>query len=57
MNRIIAIASGIASCALITDPALAGRVATTPAPVAGLGIGAAALIGMGYRALKGRSTK
>ena len=33
-------------------PALAGRVA--PAPVAGAGIGAVLLIGMGYRALKSR---
>jgi hypothetical protein len=36
------------------DPALAGRLPPTPAPIAGIGIGAVALIGLGYRALKGR---
>ena len=35
------------------SPALAG-VAPTPAPIAGVGIGAVALIGLGYRALKRR---
>jgi len=36
------------------DPALAGRIVQTPAPIAGVGIGAIALIGLGYRALKNR---
>jgi len=35
------------------SPAFAGPVGT-PAPVAGIGIGAVVLIGIGYRALKGR---
>jgi hypothetical protein len=34
------------------SPALAGRV--VPAPVAGVGIGAVFLIGLGYRTLKSR---
>jgi hypothetical protein len=34
------------------SPAFAGR--TVPAPVAGAGIGAVLLIGIGYRALKSR---
>ena len=33
-------------------PAFAGR--TVPAPIAGVGIGAILLIGVGYRALKSR---
>lgn len=37
----------------IADPVLAGPV-STPAPVAGAGLGAVALIGLGYRALKSR---
>lgn len=36
------------------DPVLAGGTVGAPAPVAGIGIGAIALIGLGYRALKGR---
>jgi len=35
------------------SPAFAG-IPTTPAPVAGIGIGAVLLIGVGYRALKAR---
>jgi hypothetical protein len=38
----------------MADPALAGRLAPTPAPAIGLGIGAVALMGFGYRALKSR---
>lgn len=38
----------------LADPALAGQLRQTPAPIAGLGIGAVALIGLGYRALKSR---
>ena len=36
------------------DPAFAGILPQTPAPIAGAGIGAVVLIGFGYRALKGR---
>jgi hypothetical protein len=35
------------------SPAFAG-VRTTPAPIAGVGIGAVLLVGIGYRALKSR---
>lgn len=35
-------------------PAVAGTVPGAPAPIAGVGIGAVALIGLGYRALKRR---
>ncbi len=35
-------------------PAFAGRSEMAPAPIAGVGIGAVALIGIGYRALKRR---
>ena len=35
-------------------PAFAGRSFAAPAPIAGVGIGAVALIGIGYRALKRR---
>ena len=38
------------------SPAFAGSPAT-PAPIAGVGIGAIALIGMGYRALKRRANR
>ena len=38
---------------VIASPAFAG-IERTPAPVAGIGIGAVALIGFGYRALKNR---
>ena len=37
-------------------PAFAGLPAT-PAPIAGVGIGAVALIGLGYRALKRRAQR
>lgn len=52
MNRI---ANALLTIGLIVaaDPALAGRP-LTPAPIAGIGIGAVALIGFGYRALKSR---
>lgn len=39
---------------VLADPALAGLAVRTPAPIAGIGIGAVALIGLGYRALKSR---
>ncbi len=38
------------------SPAFAGAP-VTPAPIAGVGIGAVALIGMGYRALKRRAKR
>jgi hypothetical protein len=36
------------------SPAFAGDAVTVPAPVAGIGVGAILLIGLGYRALKSR---
>ncbi|WP_353204610.1 hypothetical protein [Sphingomonas sp.] len=41
---------------LLTEagPAFAG-LPTTPAPIAGVGLGAVALLGLGYRALKRRA--
>jgi ABC-type branched-subunit amino acid transport system permease subunit len=39
--------------AFATTPAMAG-VPVTPAPIAGLGIGAFAVVAIGYRALKRR---
>jgi hypothetical protein len=54
MNRIekIFVAAALLAAA---DPVLAGAaVPGTPAPVVGVGIGAIALIGLGYRALKRR---
>ncbi|MEO7688224.1 MAG: hypothetical protein ABIS51_02985 [Sphingomonas sp.] len=39
-----------------SSPAFAG-VVVTPAPIAGVGIGAVALIGFGYRALKRRAKR
>ena len=55
MDRIKKISLGVALTALAT-PAFAGTVGA-PAPVAGVGIGAVVLIGLGYRALKGRISK
>jgi hypothetical protein len=52
MNRIERLTLALALLAA-ADPVLAGRL-ETPAPVAGIGIGAIALIGLGYRALKSR---
>jgi hypothetical protein len=53
MDRIERIAIGLVLLAA-ASPALAGIAAPTPAPIAGIGIGAVALIGLGYRALKRR---
>ena len=55
MSRVERIALGLA-LAGVASPALAGP-AQLPAPVAGVGVGAVLLIGLGYRALKGRITK
>ena len=51
MSRIERIAFGLAMLSAAA-PAFAGR--TAPAPIAGAGIGAIFLIGVGYRALKSR---
>jgi hypothetical protein len=51
MSRIEKLVFGLALLSSAA-PAFAGRLA--PAPVAGAGIGAVLLIGMGYRALKSR---
>jgi hypothetical protein len=46
---------GLAGIAALTAaPALAGTAVQTPAPLAGIGIGAVVLIGFGYRTLKKR---
>jgi hypothetical protein len=45
-----------ATIAAFASPAFAGSP-VTPAPIAGVGIGAIALIGMGYRALKRRAKR
>jgi hypothetical protein len=52
MNRLEMISLGIVLATLST-PALAGGN-PAPAPIAGVGIGAVVLVGMGYRALKNR---
>jgi hypothetical protein len=38
----------------LAEPAFAGTVTQVPAPIVGVGLGAVALIGLGYRALKSR---
>jgi hypothetical protein len=48
----IAAASLFSAMLAMAAPAYAGNV--VPAPVAGIGIGAVVLIGLGYRALRGR---
>lgn len=50
--------SATAFAILLTEaaPAFAGLPAT-PAPIAGVGLGAVALIGLGYRALKRRAQR
>jgi hypothetical protein len=51
------LAATVILVALASSPAFAGCLPPTPAPVAGVGIGAVALLGFGYRALKRRSGK
>jgi hypothetical protein len=52
MNQIEKIVfCAVLACA--SSPAFAGPAAA-PAPIAGVGIGAVVLVGIGYRALKGR---
>lgn len=53
MNRFERMALGLVLVASAA-PALAGPIVRTPAPVAGVGIGAVLLMGAGYRALKRR---
>jgi hypothetical protein len=55
MNRIEKISFGLIIAGL-ASPAFAGTV-TTPAPIAGVGIGAVVLVGLGYRALKSRISR
>lgn len=52
MTRSEKIALGIAMAAT-ASPAFAG-IQPVPAPIAGVGIGAVLLVGLGYRALKAR---
>jgi hypothetical protein len=55
MSRIETISFTIA-LAVISSPAFAGAPTPgAPAPIVGIGVGAALLIGLGYRALKKRS--
>jgi hypothetical protein len=54
MSRTEQIVLGLA-LASVASPAFA--VETVPAPIAGVGIGAVLLVGIGYRALKARITK
>lgn len=56
MSRIEKLTFGIMALSAAT-PALAGEVTPVPAPIVGAGIGAVLLIGVGYRALKGRIGK
>jgi len=53
MRRIETISLGLA-LAILSSPALAGGAQGAPAPIAGVGVGAVVLIGLGYRALKRR---
>ena len=53
MVRIQTIFFGVAIAALAT-PAIAGPAPGAPAPIAGVGISAAVLVGIGHRALKSR---
>ena len=53
MKSIERISLGIVMAGLAT-PAFAGIAAPVPAPIAGVGIGAVVLLGIGYRALKSR---
>jgi len=53
MSRVEKITLGLVLlCA--ASPAFAGDGQPVPAPIAGVGIGAVMLVGMGYRALKRR---
>jgi len=53
MSRIEKITLGLALLSS-ASPVFAGDVRPVPAPIAGIGIGAVLLMGLGYRALKSR---
>ena len=53
MNRLEKIVFS-AAMLCVASPAFAGLEQPVPAPIAGVGIGAVVLVGMGYRALKRR---
>ena len=53
MSRTERICFGVAVAALST-PAFAGGNPGAPAPIVGIGLGAAVLVGIGYRAIKSR---
>jgi hypothetical protein len=55
MGRIETVLFGLAVAA-VSSPAFAGEN-PVPAPIAGVGIGAVLLVGVGYRALKARIKK
>jgi hypothetical protein len=56
MTRIERISFAVTLLAL-ASPAFAGEGPVTPAPIAGIGVGAVVLIGLGYRALKSRISR
>ena len=53
MSRIEKVALGLVLLSA-ASPAFAGAPGQVPAPIAGIGIGAVLLVGLGYRALKRR---
>ena len=53
MSRIETVCFVVVLAALAT-PAFAGPTPGAPAPIVGVGVGAALLVGIGYRALKNR---
>ena len=53
MTRLERIAIGL-TLVSAASPAFAGPAEQVPAPIAGVGIGAVLLVGIGYRALKRR---
>ena len=53
MNRIEKLSFAVVLASLAA-PAFAGDSVPVPGPVAGVGVGAVLLIGLGYRALKNR---
>ena len=53
LSLFVELVFAVAAMVVVADPAFAIQVAT-PAPLAGVGVGAMALLGAGYRALKRR---
>ena len=53
MTRIEKLSFAVVLASLAT-PAFAGSTAPVPGPIAGVGVGAVVLIGIGYKALKSR---